>query len=333
MSTPAIQKSLPGLAAKGSSAYTPQDHEKVAQVIDWLDQNKQSRSWLAKRASLPSGTLSQVLSGKYVSSPTKQLNQLLSVLETETERLKDGTPDYVRGSVHKLLQVVCDRTRKQQNFGVITGYVGIGKSRFCVEYQKATPLTLLVEVSPSMSPGVLMDKLLRGLNNAVPHGLSAKFDELERVLKGTNYLILVDEAEKMSGLATEYLRRIRDMAKIGVVLVGTEKLTTLIKPQHGQFQQIRSRVGMWPKTIETISRDDADDIVRTSLVEVSELPDDLLDTLWAYCAGSARMLTENLLPALRDFGIQRGKTLSADLMHAIASSVLFMERPRAQGSR
>ncbi|WP_431511638.1 AAA family ATPase [Variovorax sp. DAIF25] len=317
---------------KAKDHYTPEDIQKAGQVLDWLERNKQSRAWLAKRASLPSGTLSQVLSGKYVSSPTKQLNQLLSVLETETERLKDGTPDYVVGSVHKLLRVVCDRTRKQQNFGVITGYVGIGKSRFCVEYQKANPLTLLIEVSPGMTPGVFMDELLEKLNNAVPHGLSAKFKEIKRILKGTNYLILVDEAEKMSASAMEYLRRIRDTSQVGVVLVGTEKLTTLIKPRHGVFQQVYSRVGMWPKTIETITRDDADDIVRRTFAD-AELPDDLLDVLWAYCEGSARMLTENLLPALRDFGVTAGKSLSGDLMHAIAGKVLFMERPSAQGDR
>jgi len=320
------QKPLPGV-------YTTQDQEKVAQIVEWLDRAQQSRSWLAKKASMPSGTVSQVLNGKYPSSPSKQLNQLLSVLDTETERLKDGTPDYVYGSVHKLLTVVCDRTRKQQNFGMVTGYVGIGKSRFCVGYQKVHPMTLRIEVSPSMTPGVFMDAVLEKLNLAMPHGLSAKFKEIVRILKGTNYLILVDEAEKLSGSAVEYLRRIRDIAQVGVVLVGTEKLAALIKPKHGPFQQVYSRVGMWPKTIEAITRDDADDIVRKALAEAGELPDELLDALWAYCEGSARMLTENLLPALRDFGIARGAKLSADLMHAIAAKVLFMERPRAQGGK
>ncbi|HEX7866561.1 MAG TPA: ATP-binding protein [Variovorax sp.] len=320
------QKPLPGV-------YTTQDQEKVAQIVEWLDRNAQSRAWLAKKASLPSGTVSQVLNGKYPSSPSKQLNQLLSVLDTETERMKDGTTDYVYGSVHKLLTVVCDRTRKQQSFGVITGHVGIGKSRFCAEYQKASPLTLLIEVSPKMTPGTFMDAVLEQLNHALPHGLSAKFNEIKRILKGTNFLILVDEAEKLSGQAIEYLRRIRDIAKVGVVLVGTEELAALIKPRHGPFQQVYSRVGMWPRTIETITRDDADDIVRKALADAGDLPDDLLDVLWAYCEGSARMLTENLLPALRDFGIAAGKTPSAALMHAIAAKVLFMERPRAQGGK
>lgn len=42
--------------------------------------------------------------------------------------------------------LVMDRTRKHQNFGVVTGYVGVGKSRCCREYRETHPMTLLVEV-------------------------------------------------------------------------------------------------------------------------------------------------------------------------------------------
>ena len=338
MNTPSVQTAhaqneLPGTEAQAQGVFTVQDLEKVDTVKRWLDANGKSRSWLSKKASIPSGTLSQILSLKYVSSPTRQLNQVVSVLETETERLKDGTPGYVRGSVHKLLQVVFERTRKHQNFGVITGYVGIGKTRCAKEYRLSHPMTLMVESSPNMTPGVLLNVLLEQLNNAVPPGLDRKFRELVRVLAGTNYVLIVDEAERLSSSALEYLRRLRDMAAIGVVLMGTEKLTGLIKPQHGQFDQIRSRVGMWPKTIEGITRDDADDMVRAALADVKELPDEVLDALWAYCDGSARVLNENLLPAVRDYGIGQQRALSADLVHSIAQKVLFMARPRAEGSK
>lgn len=335
MSTPALntvnQTALPGMPVTGA-VYTPQDKGKVETVLKWLDDNKKSRAWLSKKADIPSGTLSQILGSKYISSPTRQLNQMLSVLDVEGERMKDGTPGYVKGSVHKLMGVVLDRTRKHQNFGVITGYVGVGKSRCLKEYRETHPMTLLVEVSPNMTPGVLMTELLEQLNNAVPAGLDRKFRELVRVLKGTNYVLIADEAEKMSSSALEHLRRLRDMATVGVVLVGTEKLTNLIKPQHGQFDQIRSRVGMWPETIQRISRDDADDMARVALVEAGELSDDVLDTLWAYCDGSARVLNENLIPAIKDYGM--GKLpLNSALIETIAAKVLFMAKPRVEGGK
>lgn len=308
--------------------YTPQDHEKMTQIVRWLDTNQRSRSWLSKATTIPSGTVSQILSGKYISSPTRQLNTMLATLRVENERTQSGTPGYVEGSVHKLLQVVCDRTRQHCNFGVITGYVGVGKTRTLAEYRDRNPLTLLVQVSPNMTPGVLMTELLEQLSNAVPVGLDRKFRELVRVLKGTNYLLIADEAEKMSGSALEHLRRIRDMANVGVVLAGTEKLTNLIKPQHGNFDQIRSRVGMWPMTIQRISRDDADDMVRAALADATELTDDVLETLWLYCGGSARVLNENLIPAIKDYGL--GQPLTAELVEAIAAQVLFMAKPRKE---
>jgi DNA transposition AAA+ family ATPase len=63
-------------------------------------------------------------------------------------------------------------------------------------------MTLLVESSPNMTPGVLLTELLEQLNNAVPPGLDRKFRELVRVLRGTNYLVIVDEAERLSSSAS-----------------------------------------------------------------------------------------------------------------------------------
>lgn len=333
MSTPVntdAQSALPGVPQ--ATPYTDQDHTKAAEIKAWLTKNEKSRSWLSKKSNIPNGTLSAILGGKYVSSPTRQLNQMLAVLQVEDERMAEGTPGYVKGSVHKLMEVVCDRTRLHQNFGVVTGYVGVGKTRFLYEYRDTHPMTVLIEASPNMTPGVLLTELLEKLNNAVPPGLDRKFREIVRVLKGTNYLLMVDEAEKLSSSALEYMRRIRDMAKVGVVLAGTEKLTNLIKPQHGQFDQIRSRVGMWPMTIERITRDDADEMARQALTEAGDLPDDVLDALWAYASGSARVLNENLIPAIKDYGIGR-MPLTAQTVQKIAEQVLFMTRPRAEGAK
>ena len=119
------------------------------------------------------------------------------------------------------------------------------------------------------------------------------------------------------------------LAGVGIVLAGTQKLAELIKPLNGQFDQIRSRVAMWPAHITRITRDDADEIARTTLLAqgVADVPDDVLDALWDYGAGSARVLTESLLPAIRDYGIGR-VPLSPKLIDKLATDVLFMA-PRA----
>ncbi|MFI5447562.1 hypothetical protein [Polaromonas sp. UC242_47] len=145
-------------------------------------------------------------------------------MATETERLDHGTPGYVKGSVHKLLSVVArDRTRKHAELRCHHGLRRRRQKPVPEGIRGHQPLTLLIEVSPNTTPGVLMTELLTQSNNAIPNGLDRKFCELVRVLKETNYLIIADEAENMSASALQHLRRIRDMAMIGVVPAGTEK--------------------------------------------------------------------------------------------------------------
>lgn len=318
----------PGTRPATPFAYTPQDLDKAKAVMAWLREHEQNRAWLARKVRMSGSTLSQVLNGKYPSSPSSYLDQMLAVLQLETERLGDGPAGYVEGSVHKLVFVVCDRTRKHRTMGVVVGHVGVGKTRTLREHQVRRPQTLMVEANPLMMPGSMMTELLEKLGTSVPHGLDSKFQALVAALKGTNYLLLVDEAENMSGQALHYLRRIRDKAEVGIVLAGTPKLHTILNPEHGQFEQIRSRVSMWPATIKAIHRDDMDEMARAALTGeggVGEVPDDVLDALWAYCAGSARVLMESLVPALREYGI--GKLpLSAKLVDGIASKVLFLKR-------
>lgn len=309
-----------------SPVYTEEDLAAVERVKAWLMAHDKSRSFLSQKSSIPSGTVSQILNGKYPSSPSKQLTGMLASLAVETERMGDGTPGYVKGSVHKLIGVVCDRTRKNTSFGVIAGHVGVGKTRTLKEYCANHPQTLMVETCPNMTPGVMLNDLLAQLNVPSPAGLNNKYQSVTRALRGSNYLIIVDEAERMSSNALEFLRRIRDTAQVGVVLVGTEKLSALIQPEHGQFDQIRSRVGMWPPTITSITRDDADDMVRAALHDAGEISDDVLDCLWSYTKGSARVLMEGFMSGIRDYGM--GKLpLSVGTVEQIAKKVLFMNAP------
>lgn len=310
--------------------YSQADQDKVKRLNNWLAAqlaagNEVSRGQLGRKANISGTTVSQVMNGKYPSSPTAHLDKLIEVIELEDERQADGTPGYTKGSVHKVINVVADRTRKHRTFGIVTGFVGVGKTRTCMEYKAAKSQTLLILSSPQMTPGVLLNQLLLQLGASVPSGLDRKFEEVVRSIKGSNHLIIVDEAENCSGQALHYLRRIRDMAEVGVVLVGTEKLHALIAPQRGQFDQIRSRVAMWPKTIESITRDDSDEMARDALRDLGEVSDDVLDTLWSYTRGSARVLIESFVNSIKDY-LPKGTPLTPKVVDTVAANVLSMNK-------
>jgi DNA transposition AAA+ family ATPase len=118
------------------------------------------------------------------------------------------------------------------------------------------------------------------------------------------------------------IRRIRDTANVGVVLAGTEHLSGLIRPEHGQFDQIRSRAGFWPETIKAITEADAAALTQSAF-GAEEVPEDVIARLYAYCKGSARMLVEGLIAALKEF--RKGNALDVKLVDRVAKQALCLQ--------
>lgn len=300
------------------------DHQaQVCQIIEFLNAGGYTRAWIGRLARVNSATLSVLLNGKYTADPTYQLNLLTSALDAFSNRTASPRVTYVPTSISKMVEVVCKRARDYHNFGILTGAVGVGKTAAVKDYCSRNPHTVLVEANPNMTPSVLLDELLEKLSAASGRSMDQRFNAICTALAGSTTLIVLDEAETVMPQCLHYLRRIRDKAEVGVVLVGTDRLQQIIKPLHGQFDQIRSRVGFWPQNIRAISREDADALAQAALNDQGELDDEVLEALWHYCRGSARMLIENFIPALRDYGLKK-YPLTAELVEQVAEKVLFM---------
>lgn len=308
-------------------SYSEQNRQDVASIHHQLAELGLTRAWLARLSRVAPTTQSQVLNGKYPTDPSKWIRQMTDALATHTNRKSVGVMPHVVTSTYQMAVVVCDRARQYRNFGVLCGYVGVGKTEAIKQYQQRNTHTLLIEANPDMSPSVMLDELRAQLAAPMSRSLDAKFSSIVEALTNTTFLLIVDEAETMRPKCLHYLRRIRDKAGVGIVLVGTERLLQLVKPSYGEFDQIRSRVGFWPQMIKGITREDADALAQAALSDQGELPEDALDALWHYCKGSARMLVENFIPALRDYGLKK-HAMSADLVHAVARDVLLLGESR-----
>ena len=320
--------------------YTDVHRESVATVIDWLnDQNKGvtdpkkaiTQSWLARLSRVNPATTNLVLGGKYPSPPTAQLKKMLdAIAEFERKKETSGAANYVKTGIYRTVENVCKRASSVASFGVISGYVGTGKTSALKKYVEENSHAYLIEAAPSMTVGVLLDDIMSQLKIGVgerfgkSRSTSARFASIVDELKGSSSLLIFDEAETMSHRCLHEIRRIRDKAGVGVVLAGTERLSALIMPEHGEFDQIRSRVCLWPATIKSIAREDADALAQSTFDDC-ELDDTVLTALWGYAKGSARMLMENLIPAIKDFGIAKGHALDAALVHDVAKQVLNLK--------
>lgn len=325
-------------------SYTADDQAKVGLVLEWLNEPRArargwSRSGLARAAGMNKGTCHQVLSGKYPSSPSQFLRALVEIVQRETLRERDGLSElaFVETSVYRLVLAACHRAHLYRNFAVVSAYVGTGKTVAVKRYAEEHANAYLVEATPGMTASVLLSELVE-LTGATVHRANRysagskdeRFRGVVRALRGTDSLLIVDEAETVTAQTLEYVRRIRDLARIGVVLSGAEDLKPMLRDPRGRFGQISSRVGFWPPIVKGITEEDAQTIVRALLGEREDLTEEVLDAFWQVCAGSARVLAEDVVTGVRDYGLKKGKPLTPELVFKVGQDLLGYRKPPAR---
>jgi len=314
-----------------AESYSDADRLDVLFVIDYLNRTSQTQADLCRRSSVNAGTASQVLRGYYPSSPSQFLANMRSTIDVLEERNAIRSVPFVETGMIKLARTVCNRARTYRSFGLLVGNVGTGKTRSLREIAAETPNTYLIESNPEMKPGALMSALVTATGATLERSGSSvddKFDAVCKKLSGTTSLIIIDDPERIQPRCLHYLRRLRDIAQIGVVLSGTPELLSLISPNsRGHFDQIRSRVCCWPATVQAISRDDADAVSRAAFA--GDLAPDVLDELWSISAGSMRVLAEFLLPQVRDYQTRSRLPLSAALIRQVAAESLRLSKEAA----
>jgi len=313
----------PSGAVVWGQSYTAEDIANVETVNRWLKERNFQKASLARLARVSTSGTSQILSGYYAASPSKQLSSLLSAMKHADEQAEQKSASaVVETSVFRLVQMACDMARRYRNFSVLTGYVGTGKT-FALKYYVAhRPNTYLVEATPAMTHQSMARHLARMVGFEGKGSIADKFEHIVSSLKNTDSLIIIDEAETLKPSQLHLVRRIRDVTDIGIVLSGTEHLSGLIRPAHGQFDQIRSRVGFWPETVRGITAEDAAALVQSAFGG-EEVHEDVIARLFAYSRGSARMLAEGLVAALKEF--RQGRPLDTKLVDAVAKQALCLQ--------
>lgn len=296
------------------SHYSEADRVKVQRVYAWLGGGDKtanaetplfhSKSDLARASHMSASMASQILAGKYTSPPGKHLNRMLDAINLINERQRGiaNKIPFVESTVWRLARSVCDRARENHDFGVLFGYVGTGKTSALRQYIADNPGALYLRAFGGLSRSVLMNDLVELVGGHIKTQSKGKYagtnaDKKRAVIaafRGSERLLIIDEAERMAGSCFDDLRDISDDAEIGIVLAGTEHLEPLVQDERGRFGQIASRVGFWPPIIKGITEDDAYLIVRAVYGEHRELAPEVLDMYWQCCGGSARTLSKLL---------------------------------------
>lgn len=287
-----------------SPSYTEEDRELLARVKGWINPEEgRDQASLSRKSGVAAGTLSQVLSGGYPSSPTKWLQRLADVVDREWERQRQGLsriPFCETKTTRNIIKVI-ERAHRDRDFGTYMARVGCGKTTAIRRYAE-THKAVVLDAFDGIDHSTVIRELAEatGAKVATSATLSAKIAAIIRALRGTDTVILIDEAGRLPDLSLGALRRISDIAEVGCVLIGNPELERRIADPDGRFGQITSRIGFWPVVLTAIPADDLAMMARAFLAQAGEeAGDDVISQLVESCQGSGRALEKLLRNTLR----------------------------------
>lgn len=303
--------------------YSDEDKAKIKQILDWLNADEsRTAAELSRLTNIKEGTRSSILNCSYASSPTKFLDKMLSAIERQRDRERSGNADipFTVTSIAKLMKTVCGRAHNDRDFGVFLGRVGTGKTTALHQYVKDNPNAVLIEAFEGIDHSTFIRELIIATGSTIIKGTaSAQMANLIRALKGTDRVILVDEANWLPKRSFGALRRISDVAEIGIVLVGTPELLPMVQDPDGRFGQISSRIGFWPPVAQKITESDCRALVNSYFRK--SIDETVLKAFWGCCEGSARTLRNLLRNALRTADKSKVE-ISAELVKKINTQTM-----------
>lgn len=199
---------------------------------------------------------------------------------------------------------------------VIFGAAGLGKTQMLKQYAKENSSAVLIETDPSCNPKVLLRKIAeavganaRGVNNELLESIVAK-------LKGSERLLMIDEAELLSTRSLEFIRRIHDLAGVGIILAGMPRLLVNLKGKNNELAQLYSRVGFACDLGNALSDEDLA-LLATSALGTDEFNAPLIKA----CKGNARRLSKLIRGVVRSSEINE-VPITAEMVEQYAKMLI-----------
>ena len=227
----------------------------------YMETHSISQNQFAAKVNLSSAALSSYLNQKYkgsVEAVERQLSEFFK-LDEEAEAAAEKTASLLPRAAYvptSISEDVCQSIRFSQLehcMVVLHGDAGVGKSKGAQKFLRDHP-TNAVGISITPSTGTLngsIKLLARALRVPECRNKMDQMMALRSRLDGTNWVIVIDEAQHLKYAALEEIRSLTDDNPmtgehgVGVVLIGNSEVYSRLQGrQQAQFAQLFSRIRM-----------------------------------------------------------------------------------------
>jgi hypothetical protein len=305
------------------------DQDIHARFCLWKDQSGKSLKIIAGMINRSTAAISQYINKIYPGNIPELEKDLLSLLTREEDvQFVSGTKQFVATKASILIWEVlqfCDQT---QTMGAALAQSGTGKTETCREYKRKNRATIFVTADiTTKTPSQIMRRILEhaggvGRRSSVSEYLQALIEKL----RGTNRLLIIDDAHFLTWEAYELIRKLHDCGGIGVVYVGQERLYEQMKGTSGRaylFDQIYSRIAI-KRDKFSIYKNDVKAVAGSACA--AGLSGECIDFLFSRAKGQGRYrYVTNLLRVAQMIHDQHGTPMGVQLLQEAERFLLGVE--------
>ena len=221
----------------------------IDQIKQHIAETGNSQAKIAKEAGINAGALSTYLNGTYKGNSGEVEAKLTSYFAKQETKEREfiEAPAFIETATAKQIFKTLEFAQIANCMATVYGASGVGKTKAIQQFAGNRANVWLVTASPSRSSlsEILYEIALElGISDA-PRRKGTLSRLIARKIKGTEGLLIVDEADHLPYEALEELRIMQEEAGIGLVLVGNDKVYSRMKggihPAH-EYARLWSRI-------------------------------------------------------------------------------------------
>lgn len=255
-----------------------------------------SQAQIAAECGISTTAVSQFLGEKYTGDNEKvaaNLSAFLNRYKSAAQNPNNQLP-FVKTSISRAVFEVADTCHTAGVMGMVVGASGLGKTRSIEQYIFLNPGTILISAHAKYSVKDVFSDIHRAIGFDGEGNVHRMMRDISNKLKGTNRLIIIDEAEHLSAICLDEIRQINDRARIGVLYVGLEKFRSQVRAMKSGYEYIVNRVKI-PRKLGKLMPEDTEMIVKSILPSANGL----CKVFHEMSGGNARVLETILFNSLR----------------------------------
>ena len=247
-----------------------------------------SQNKLSQAVGVSGSQLSQIKNGTYNDVDGTE-DKVREYIKTELEKIKSKTFEapllefnYIKGARLRIDGVI-----KKGKIALLRGDSGTGKTTLLKEFNDRYVNAFIIQAYKGMKRSELIDEIYKGL------GVQSKTKNLTDIVpRIKNRILILDEANKLSGGTLEWLRSLHDKSGIAMIWGGTYEDITEILARQPELNRRCKKIYM-----ENLTKDEL-----KALVESYELAnaDEYTDALWNRFGGVMGLSVE-VLRDMKDY--------------------------------